>query len=276
LRPHDHPGWKDTYLVGRLRIAKRRRRRVRVGAPDPALTGLSGMVAVTELCEHWTWSGRWMPRWDRSTSELAGTRRGNCWLGWLRRSWRGEDHLVGLDRQRADVAGQALMPIAGLCSTTAGGLARRITRAQGADLEAGLATVSAGILSRLPAARREALLAVATIDLDTTDVEAYGRRKQVEACNYQGNAAAARMSRPGLSSGVALGADLLAGNEDPRRGAPGLLRRALAALPEGVGQVQLRADGGYFAVDLAIAAYRAGVGFAIGAKRIAPLWRTLV
>jgi hypothetical protein len=74
---------------------------------------------------------------------------------------------------------------------------------------------------------------------------------------------------------VALGADLLAGNEDPRRGAPGLLRRALAALPEGVGQVQLRADGGYFAVDLAIAAYRAGVGFAIGAKRIAPLWRTL-
>jgi hypothetical protein len=83
------------------------------------------------------------------------------------------------------------------------------------------------------------------------------------------------MSRPGLSSGVALGADLLAGNEDPRRGAPGLLRRALAALPEGVGQVQLRADGGYFAVDLAIAAYRAGVGFAIGAKRIAPLWRTL-
>jgi hypothetical protein len=52
-------------------------------------------------------------------------------------------------------------------------------------------------------------------------------------------------------------------------------RRALAVLPEGVGQVKLRADAGYFAVELAIAAHREGVGFAIGAKRIAPLWRTL-
>jgi hypothetical protein len=74
---------------------------------------------------------------------------------------------------------------------------------------------------------------------------------------------------------VALAADLLAGNEDPRRGTPALLRRALAALPEGVREVKLRADGGYFAVDLAVAAYREGVGFAIGAQRIAPLWRIL-
>jgi hypothetical protein len=131
-------------------------------------------------------------------------------LGWLRRSWRGEDHLVGLDRQRADVAGQALMPIGGLCSTTAGGLARWITRAQGADLEAGLATVSAGILSRLPAARREALLVVATIDLDTTDVEVYGRRKQVEACNYQGQ----RCGRPHVATWAELGGG-------PRRGSAG-------------------------------------------------------
>ena len=54
-----------------------------------------------------------------------------------------------------------------------------------------------------------------------------------------------------------------------------MLRRALATLPAGVDQVKLRADGGYFAVELAITAYRASVGFAIAAKRIAPLWRTL-
>jgi hypothetical protein len=90
-----------------------------------------------------------------------------------------------------------------------------------------------------------------------------------------GNAAGARTSRPGLQADVALAADLLAGNTDPRPGAPALLRRALAALPEGVGQIKLRADAGYFAVDLAIAAHRAGITFAIGAKRIAALWRTL-
>jgi hypothetical protein len=43
---------------------------------------------------------------------------------------------------------------------------------------------------------------------------------------------------------------LLAGNTDPGPGAPALLRRALAALPEGAGQIKLRADAGYFAVDL--------------------------
>ncbi|MBV9013992.1 MAG: hypothetical protein JO272_18450 [Pseudonocardiales bacterium] len=103
----------------------------------------------------------------------------------------------------------------------------------------------------------------------------YGRCKQGVAYNYQGQ----RCGRPHVASwaeiGVALAAELLAGNEDPRPGAAGLLRRALAALPPGIGRIRLRADAGYFAVELAIAAHREGVGFAIGAKRIAPLWRTL-
>jgi hypothetical protein len=76
-------------------------------------------------------------------------------------------------------------------------------------------------------------------------------------------------------TGVILAADLLAGDQDPRPGAAGLLRRALASLPRGVRRVALCADAGYFAADLAVAAHREGVGFAIGAKRIAPLWRTL-
>jgi hypothetical protein len=42
----------------------------------------------------------------------------------------GEEFLVGLDRQRADVAGQVLAPVPGLCSTTAAGLAGRFTTIQ--------------------------------------------------------------------------------------------------------------------------------------------------
>ena len=74
-----------------------------------------------------------------------------------------------------------------------------------------------------------------------------------------------------------LAAGLMAGNEDPRGHAAELLRRALAALPVAVraGWVRLRADAGYFAGALARAALMAGVEFAIGAKRIAPLWRIL-
>ncbi len=58
---------------------------------------------------------------------------------------------------------------------------------------------------------------------------------------------------------------------------PDLLGRALAALPAAAraGRVLLRADAGYFAGQLARAALMAGVEFAIGAKRIAPLWPIL-
>lgn len=41
---------------------------------------------------------------------------------------------------------------------------------------------------------------------------------------------------------VTLVADLLAGDQDPRPGAPGLLRRALRGLPVGVGKVKMRTD----------------------------------
>ena len=41
------------------------------------------------------------------------------------------------------------------------------------------------------------------------------------------------------------------------------------------GRIRLRADAGYFAGQLARAAHVAGVEFAIGAQRIAPLWRLL-
>ena len=74
-----------------------------------------------------------------------------------------------------------------------------------------------------------------------------------------------------------LAADLGDGTDDPRATAPDLLRRALASLPERVraGRVALRADAGYFAGQLARAAHEEKIAFAIGAKRIAPLWRLL-
>jgi hypothetical protein len=51
-----------------------------------------------------------------------------------------------------------------------------------------------------------------------------------------------------------------------------------AALPERAragGRVAARADAGYFAGQLARAAHDEHIFFAIGAKRIAPLWRLL-
>ena len=71
------------------------------------------------------------------------------------------------------------------------------------------------------------------------------------------------------------------GSDGRRRGPPrsrrGTAGSRTGALPAAAraGRVLLRADAGYFAGQLARAALVAGVEFAIGAKRIAPLWRIL-
>jgi hypothetical protein len=244
-------------------VGKRPGLKVGIGAPDPSLTGVSGMAAVTELCERLDVVGALDGAVGPIKRRARGYSAGQLLVGLAAVQLVGEDPLVGLDRHRADAAGQAVTPVAGLCSTTAAGVARGIGEGRWCRVETGLATVSARMLARLPAARREALLAAVTIDLDTTDVEVYGRGKRGVAYHYQGQ----RCGRPHVATwaeaDVALAADLLAGNEDPRRGAPGLLlRRALGALPPGVRRIRLRADGGYFAVELAIAAHREGVGFA--------------
>ena len=189
----------------------------------------------------------------------------------------GEDFLVGLDHQRGDAAGQVIAPVAGLSSTTAAGLARRFTDGQWHAVETGIGDIGTAMLAALPADRAAALCETVTIDLDTTDVEVYGRRKRGVAFNYQGQ----RCGRPHVATwaetATVLAAELVAGNEDPRPHAPELLNRALAALPAQAraGRIRLRADAGYFAGSLARAALFADVEFAIGAKRIAPLWRIL-
>src|SRR5262249_2181770 len=143
----------------------------------------------------------------------------------------------------------------------------------------GLAAVTGRMLGMLPAPRVAALTdAPVTIDLDPTDVEVYGRKKRGVSYNHQGQ----RVGRPHVATWaeteVVLAADLGGGTDAPRATAPGLLLRALASLPPRVrasGRVAMRADAGYFAGQLARAAHDANIGFAIGAKRIAPLWRLL-
>jgi hypothetical protein len=58
-------------------------------------------------------------------------------------------------------------------------------------VEGGVAEVSERVLARVPAARAARLAATATIAIDATDVEVYGRKKRGVAYNYQGQRASA-------------------------------------------------------------------------------------
>jgi hypothetical protein len=252
---------------------------VRAGAPDRSLTANAGLAAVTGLCDRLGVIGALDAAIGPIKQRDRGLGAGELLAGIAAAQLAGEDFLTGLDRQRADAAGQQITPVPGLASTTAAGLARRITPAQWQAVESGLAVVTGRMLSLLPAGRAAALAGgPVTIDLDTTDVEVYGRKKRGVAWNHQGQ----RVGRPHVATWAeaetVLAADLGDGTDDPRATAPDLLRRALAALPERArrsGRVAMRADAGYFAGQLARAAHDAHIGFAIGARRIAPLWRLL-
>ena len=125
-----------------------------------------------------------------------------------------------MDRRRADKAGQSLEPVPTPASTTTAQLAKRFTPTHLAGIEIGIGTVNARVLRLLPPRRRTQLLAAATIDGDTTDVEVYGRQNQDAVYNYQGQ----RAYRPHIAfwaeGGVTLAADLMKADEDPRARSP--------------------------------------------------------
>ncbi len=157
------------------------------------------------------------------------------------------------------------------------GAARLFTPGQLGAIESGVGAVTARMLGMLPAARAAGLCAAPTVDLDTTDVEVYGRQKRGVAYNHQGQRVGRLHVATWAETGITLAADLMSGTDDPRAHSAALLRRALAGLPAPAraGKVRMRADAGYFAGELARAALFEDIEFAIGAKRIAPLWRYL-
>jgi len=131
LRSEDHLSGEGTYQVNRIRGGSRGRRQARVGAPDRALTANAGLAAITGLC------GRLgvIDAIDAAAGPIKqrdrGFSAGELLAGIAAAQLAGEDFLVGLDRQRADVAGQQITPVPGLSSTTAAGLARRSLRRSG-------------------------------------------------------------------------------------------------------------------------------------------------
>lgn len=253
---------------------------MRVGVPDPSLTGFSGVAAVAELVDRLDVVGRLDRGIGSIKSRDRGASAGELLVAMAQSQLLGADALVGLDRQRVDVGVSELSAVPVLASTTAAGLARRFGPRQLAGVEAAVADLTGRAVAVLPPARRAGLASAVTVDLDSTDVEVYGSKKQGVAYNYAGQ----RAGRPHLGTwaeaGLSMAAELLAGNQDVRPRAAGLLRRALAGIPEDVraqararDRLRVRADSGYFTADLAHAALEQGADFAVAAKRNTAMWR---
>ena len=257
-------------LGGSARSAARRRGlsgSVVVGAADARLTGHAGVAVVAELDRVLGIASALDAAVGSIKVRRRGVSAGELVLSMAGAQMTGADFLVGMDHRRADTAGQQLEPVPTPASTTTAQLAKRFTPTHLAGIENGIGVVNTRVLGLVAPARRDRLLAAATIDGDTTDVEVYGPKKQDAVYNYQGQ----RAYRPHIAfwaeAGVSVAADLMKADEDPRPVAAQLLDRAIAQLPPGVARVRCRWDAGYFAADLAKHCISRGVEFAIGVKR---------
>jgi len=267
---------------GLAKLARRRaRRRARFGAPDASLTGSAGVLAVAELMDRLGVIEALDTGIGPIKARARGVTGGELVAGLAQCQLLDGKFVAALDRHRADAAAQMLSAVPAVASTTARGWTRCFGPDRIAGIEAGKTTIIARGWARLPEQRRTAVLAGRVgIDLDSTDVEVYGRRKRGVAYNYQGQ----RAGRPHLATwantGLTVAADLLTGVQDVRAHSSDLLRRAVAALPDEVragfsdaNRPVVRADAGYFAAELAHTAIGLGCDFAVAAKRNPAMWR---
>lgn len=253
------------------------KRRVVIGEDDPTVTGRAGLSLVAEVdrvlkvIEVFETSVGWLKQRRR------GLGIGEVLLSAAESMLADGDFMCDLEHLRADRAGGALRampkpPAPSTFALAAGRLGRRELR----KVEAGMGTLISRWLAAMPAARRDQLRACRpTIDLDGTDIEVYGRKKEAVDWNHEGRRVGRAHPATWAEAGVILAGDLGSGRDDPRPQAPGLIARAVANLPAGLARPRLRADAGYFDAKVAHGALAAGADFAIAVKRNPAAWRSV-
>ena len=248
---------------------------VALGEPDPTLTPRAGLHLVAEVDR----ALGVVDTLDRQIGPVKARRRGlsggELVMALVETMLCGGDFLADLDYQRDDAVGALVRAVPEVpASTTFIGLAKRF----GDDVFCGIERAMGELVGRwfdlLPQTQRERLSASRpTIDLDPTDVEVYGTKKEGVAFNYR----AQRCGRPHpavwAEAGMVLAAELGSGRSDPRPQAPSLIVRAVRSLPGGLGRPVVRADSGLFSKKVAEAALAQGCDFAIAARRTSAVWR---
>lgn len=258
-----------------MRRIRRSRLRVTLGSADPNLTPRAGLRLVAEVDRILGVTATVDARVGPTTARGRGLSAGKLVLSMAETMLAGGDFMVDLDHQRGDLAGAPLRAVPEIpASPTFIGRAKRFEEKVFSGIEEATGELVRRWFAQLPEKQQAGLVALRpSIDLDPTDVETYGPKKEGMAFNHAGQ----RVGRPHpaiwAEAGVCLAADLGSGTSDPRPQAPSLIARAIAALPSGLLRPIIRCDSGFFDKDVALAALANGADFAIVAKRNQAAWR---
>jgi hypothetical protein len=249
--------------------------RVHIRADDPSVTPYAGLLLTGELLRNLNVVNRLSQAIDGVApfkERRRGLGGGELLVALAEMMLIGGNHLAHLDVLRQDEAGAPLR-----CSavapppSTAGQLLRRLTPEQCHAAIAAMAGIGNEFDAYLGLDPSDAV----SLDLDASRTEVYGRKKEGARFNYEGRRGYDSQLITWAERQRTIAGELLADNAAPSLTATALLRRALATLPQGHGEVRLRGDSDYYTLDLLHACRQEQVVFAVSVPRSTAMWRSL-
>jgi len=268
---------------------KRRRPpgRIVIGEPDPSLMRFGGLAVVGELARALDVEGRIdreLAR-ERRARAVKVRRRGaspaQLVLALAECQLAGGSFFRDLQEVRADEAGAPLRIVAPAPSPPAAlQRAKDFRRVHCQRIERALADAGHELDRRLG---RDRSLEPATIDLDATQIEVYGRHKQGAARNRQGQMSYAPHVAFCARTGRALTTELVSGAREKLTGAEcaRIVRRAISLLPtsndplQRRGPVCCRIDSAYYQLELLDALRAERACFTVSVPRNTAMWKAL-
>jgi Transposase DDE domain group 1 len=186
----------------------------------------------------------------------------------------GAENFADLENMRADESGAPLRTVADVpSSSSALQLAKRFRRSHLQRAERAMARAAAKLDEALGRDPSEDV----TIDLDATDVEVFGVRKQGAARNRTGQLAYCPYAAFWAQRGRCLTSELHPGNMQrlAARDSATIAKRAVALLPAEHGNVSFRVDSAFFSAELLEGMRAMGATFTVSVPRHGSMWSAL-
>jgi Transposase DDE domain group 1 len=251
-----------------------------IGANDPSLVRYAGLAVSGELA-------RRLRLVELIDAELAVERRarpvkvrrrglspGQLVVAIAESQLVGGEFFSDLEEVRADEAGSELRTVSAIPSApTALQRAKDFRRVHCQRVERACARVGEHLDLALGREESEP----ATVDLDATVIEVYGRRKQGAERNRLGQLSYAPHVAFWAQRGRALTSELVAGNREKLTGGEcaRIASRALGLLPAGHGPATFRIDSAYYQVELLERLRRERARFTVSVPRSSAMWNAL-